>query len=313
MQWKLARKIPVLNSIKAVRSYSDNLEQSGFPVDATLWIVISLAVSAVATLAFFMFFPKIPHIAAVLSIVVLDVMLGYPYLRAMQRISAIEETLPDALKQMADTLKAGGTYEYALREVAMSEYGALKKEMDTVLRKLEEGENFENSLRTLSDNVNSQLVRRTVTIITDAVHSGAGLADILDQISEDVRAMHRISRERKSRTMMQVLFMVAAGAIVAPMIFGFVGTILNMLIGASTGAVEVAKQEAAKKAAGTISSAIQIYIFIEIVATSIMMSLMREGNMNKSIIYFPILLLVAYVVYLVSQVLSGLMVGGVGA
>ena len=48
-------------------------------------------------------------------------------------INAIEEALPDALKQLSDTLKAGGTYEYALREIATSEYDYLSKEMKNVI------------------------------------------------------------------------------------------------------------------------------------------------------------------------------------
>jgi len=312
MALRLARKIPVLNKFKVFRSYADNLEKSGFPVDATLWVLISLLVAVVSGTLFILMMPAIWHLGLIGFIVVLDLLLGYPYLMAMNRIAAIEEDLPDALKQMADTLKAGGTYEYALREVAMSEYGPLKIEMNAVLRKLEEGENFETSLNTLIENIDSVLVRRSITIIIDSVHSGAGLADILDQISDDVRAMHRIGRERKSRTMMQVMFMVAAGAIVAPMIFGFVATILHVLITASAGAVAEEARNAAIKASETIANLIQIYIFIEVVASSIMIALMRDGRVNKSIIYFPFLLLLAYVVYILSQVASGMLVSGIG-
>lgn len=313
MRLKLANRIPFLNRVGAVRKYSEYLEHSGFKIDATIWITVSFAVALVISGLFILVLPKIWYMGLIGFIVLLDLFIGYPYLTALQRVDSIEEILPDALKQMADTLKAGGTYEYALREIAMSEYGPLTKEMNTVLRKLEEGENFEDSLKTLSENVDSLLVRRTVTIIVDSVRAGAGLADILDQISEDVRALHRIGRERKSRTLMQALFMVAAGAVVAPIIFGFVSTIIQVLIGASAGVASAAEQAEAIKAAGFIAVSIQVYIFIEIIATSIMISLMRDGNMSKSIIYFPILLLVAYIVYLVAQVASSIMVGGIGA
>jgi len=56
---------------------------------------------------------------------------------------------------------------------------------------------------------------------------------------------------------------------------------------------------------------IQSYILISVVATGIMMSLIREGKINKSIIYIPVLLLVAYAMYYISVMLLGIVLGGV--
>ena len=71
------------------------------------------------------------------------------------------------------------------------------------------------------------MVKRSVTIIIDSVKAGAGLADILDQIADDIRDTNRINHERRSQTLMQVLFMVTAGAMVTPFIFGLISTIVD--------------------------------------------------------------------------------------
>src|SRR3989338_127058 len=287
MALRLSEKIPLLNKSRLLMKYSEYLYQIEFPVDAVFWILLSIAVSIVVGAGLIVVLPNYWQIGIIMFLVVADLMIGYPYLKASQRIDEIEEALPDALKQIADTLRAGGTYEYAMREIASSEYGYLKKEMNNVLRKLEEGENFENALKTLSTNVDSRLVQRTVTIIIDSVKSGAGLADILEEISEDVRATHQISSERRTRKMLQVIFMFTAGSMVAPAIFGFVTTISNTLItsaAAAKGAAATAQIINAKNAANTIQLGIQGYMLIEVLAASIIISLMREGKIAKSII-----------------------------
>ena len=236
-------------------------------------------------------------------------MLGYPYLKALERVSQIEESLPEALKQMSDTLKAGGTYEFALREVALSQYGPLSKEIEFVLRKLEEGENLENSLMSFADNVDSRLIRRTLAVITDSIKAGAGLADVLDEISNDVREIHRLDIERRSQTLLQVIFMVTAGVLITPLIFGFVSTVINLFVNSTINlALTQADKVASYAKRDIIFQMMQGYLLIEIIATSVMISLMREGKMNKSIIYFPILLLIAFIIYYGAAFLSGMII-----
>ncbi|MFH1586397.1 MAG: type II secretion system F family protein [Candidatus Diapherotrites archaeon] len=323
MALRLMERIPVLNSIGFLKYYSKMLAWSGFRFDPFLWILFSIFLSIFLVVGSWagsdalINYLEMDSLTSVLAglplvvfIVAIDLTIGFPLLNALKRIDEIEETLPDALRQMADTLRAGGTYEYALREVAASEYGALKMEMGYVLRKLEEGENFENSLKVLSK-IDSRLIQRTVTIIVDSVKAGAGLADILEQIAEDVRSTHRINKERRSKTGLQVIFLVTAGSLVAPAIFGFISTVVSFLILAAQGVADDAAIKAADKAREDITLLIQIYVLIETLAASIMISLMRDGKMSKSIIYFPLLLLVAYICFTVVLFGSRSIMGGI--
>lgn len=294
--------------------YAYYMQQAGLDVPVLLWLAGSFLAGLAVGL--FMFFGttllKInePLLGVLGFFIVVDLMIGYPYMKGKARIDAIEANLPDALKQIADTLKTGSTYEYALREVAASQYGPLTDEMKKVLRKLEEGENFENSLMTLSRNVESRLVRRVVTIIIDTVRAGAALADILDDIAADVREMNRIAQERRTKTVLQVIFMVTAGIIVAPFIFGMVATIIDFLINASskTGAKSAAALAQVHNARDLIVFGVKGYILVIAVSASIMIGVMRDGRVSKSLLYIPLLLLIAYAVFYVSQFAVGLMV-----
>ena len=249
---------------------------------------------------------------ALLFIVLLDLLIGYPFWKGTARVEEIERNLADALKQMADTLRAGGTYEFALREVGTGEFGPLNKEINKVLRKLEEGESFERSLFTLSEEIHSRLVDRTVTVIVDAIKAGAGLADVLEDISEDVRETNRVNTERKTRTLMQTMFMIATGSIVAPYIFGVISALIVMFSQSASGFDISPAQVATSILAGDqIILLLQVYIFIAVLASSVMISLMREGKLSKAIVFFPILLFVAFFIFFISRIMAtSILLGG---
>ena len=311
--------IEKLKNNKSFKLYARYLKDSGIKVHPLAWILLSIGVSIAASIAAFTLITLFEFneliIPFIVFIVTADIMIGTPYLKGLKRLEEIERQLPDALKQMADTLKAGSTYESALREVAVPEMGPLGQEMENVLRKLEEGENFDNSLLTFSENVNSRLVKRVITIIIDTVRAGAGLADILEDIAEDAREMYRVHQDRKVKTMLQVMFMVTAGAIITPFIFGIISQITAFLITVAASSGAVADQLVileALSARDLIGLLLQVYIFIEVGLASIMMSLMREGKASKSIIYFPALLLIAFVIFFVSRFAISLMLSSLG-
>lgn len=298
-----------------IEKYAYYMQQANLDVPPLLWlggsVIAAIALGLLVFVGTLILRINEPLHSILAFTIVLDVMIGYPYMKGRSRIDAIEEALPDALKQISDTLKTGSTYEYALREVASAQYGPLSDEMKKVLRKLEEGENFENSLLSLTRNVDSRLVGRVITIIVDTVRAGAQLAEILDDISQDVREMNRIAAERRSKTILQVIFMVAAGVLVAPFIFGLVSVVIDFLIRTSgnTGAITGANLVAVRGARDLIIFAIKGYIFIISVAAAVMIGAMRDGKLSKSLLYTPLLLMLAYTVFFLSQILVGSIVG----
>lgn len=313
---------------KKWEAYNEYLREIKWPFTPLVWVLISVIVaigfsSLVAIIFFVLKLVAVHWIHAIIMttivlIVLVDIMISYPYLKAIKRIEKIETALPDALKQMADTLKAGGTFEFALRGISSSEYGPLTEEMNLVLRRLQEGENLEQALKSFSRNVKSRIVERAMNIILDSIAAGASLADILDEISDDIKATQRIIDERKGSTLMQVLFMVTAGVIVSPFIFGLVISILNFLMSQTpAGMTGTLDQEATMVCSASLPPEaywlcvtdavmlfIVVYIIVETIAIGLMISLIREGKITKSFIYIPILLLMSYSVFFAANVIT---------
>ncbi|VVB76571.1 Type II secretion system (T2SS), protein F [uncultured archaeon] len=297
-----------------LEKYSEWVEFSRMKINAPTWILISIVASVatalITALLSAILIPEVTLIPAAFTIAVLVLTIGYPYMRKESIVENIEKNFSDALKQMADTLKAGDTYEGALREVVESEYGRLSEEMSLALRRLEDGENLESALNGFAARIDSRLVKRTITIILDSIKTGASLADILDDIADDVKDFTRLKDERKANTTMQFLFLIAAGGVIAPLIFGEINSVLSAFSRFTSDTISNDLLPAAQQSSNFILTLIQMYIIITVLGSGTMMAFIRDGKLNKSIIYIPMLLVIAFIAYHVSSfVVKGMVAG----
>jgi len=299
---------------KAYDKYSDWIEFDKMKYPAPAWLAISIGatigVAIISLILTTLILNETTLIPIAFGLATLVITIGYPYMKKESIIDNIEKNFSDALKQMADTLKAGDTYESALREVVESEYGRLSEEMELALRRLEDGENLESALNGFAQRIDSRLIKRTITIVLDSIKTGASLADVLDDIAEDVRDFQRLKEDRKSNTTMQFMFMVAAGGFIAPLIFGEINAVVNNFSKISAQALTHDQLAASAQTSNFIILLIQLYLIIEVVGSGTMMALIREGKINKSIIYIPILLLVAFIMYYASSIMVKSMLAG---
>lgn len=235
--------------------------------------------------------------------VILDLGIGIPLFLYNKHIEAIEHFWPDALRLIADTMKAGTSFDFAIREVASADFGPLSFEFNEVIRRLEMGDTTNDALTHLAIRVDSKIVKRTVTIIQECLRTGAQLADVLDEIANDTKYMYRVKIERQTKTLLQTIFIFAAGGIIAPFIFGLTNVITQFLtdVAATSGVATEAAMTIAVSTQGTIILLLDIYVMIEVAAASLMISLMRNGKISGAFIYFPAMLTVAYIVYSISQ------------
>jgi flagellar protein FlaJ len=227
--------------------------------------------------------------SALLGVLVFDLTLGYPIYSRDKRIDAVEARLPDILQHMATTLKAGGTIEAALHDVSKVEYGPITRDMRTMLRELQEGKTFEDAFTSFADRTESILVMRSANIIVSAKRTGGGLVRALASIADDMRETLHIKREREARTMIQVIFIVIAGCIVAPFIFGLVSGIMVFLAGIGG--------QSASPVFGTLVFYFKGYLVVSAIFSAIAAAMIKEGKVTKAVIYAPALLLLTYTIF----------------
>ncbi|NYZ75000.1 type II secretion system F family protein [Candidatus Micrarchaeota archaeon] len=336
---------------KYKRYYQATGLKISFPAFIALMIVVA-AVAAVSSFGFIQFLP--PHLqqngsllAGALFVAIVSMIFGIPMTLRNNRIDAIESNLPDALKHMALVLKAGGTTESALEEVANADYGALSEELKVSLKQLREGKPFDDVLRDTASITGSKLFMRTTGIIVDARKAGAGLADVMNAIAEDARDILRITRERKARTVMHVAFLLISGIFLSPFIFGFTMSIVEFMSGGIAGSGGFGESPLTKNFTlgdcsqpcllqqdaimGTFVSIgltppettrslfewrlvamdqlLIIFLAAQSLVTMLAIGLIREGKMAKYAVYFPFVMLIVLAVYLGGKLFSTFIIG----
>ena len=110
-----------------------------------------------------------------------------------------EEYLPDFLRDVAESIRAGMPLSKAIENASHGTYGALTDEMKITSAQISWGVDFEEALKKFAERVKSKLVRQAMLIIIESHKSGGDVADILETVSTDIKTLKSIEQERKSK------------------------------------------------------------------------------------------------------------------
>lgn len=276
---------------RAYLKFKDTVKFAEMKINPRLLFILTIISTIVAVVVGWFLFDI--TLSILLALLILDIGFGLPFYLASQKIKKVEEKLPDVLHHMGTTLKTGGTIEVALREVSRVEYGPITKGVKNMLREINEGKTFEEAFSSFAINSKSELMQRAAIIIIAARKSGGALLETLTAMAEDIRALYRLKRERTTKTFLQFLFILVAGCLVAPFVFGIVKSVLEILIqvgGASTpGALSVVAQ---------FDFIFKAYVILESGLSILGAVQVREGNISKAAIYIPIGVIISYIIYI---------------
>lgn len=287
--------------------YKKYMNSAKLAAPPEIWIVGSIIASAV--LSYLSFILLGDFFGSIILLLFLGTFsLGYPYMLHQKRIEDIDKNLPGVLREIATSLKSGGTMEHSLKEVIESDHGAMTHEIKVVIKEMRDGKTFSDAMKSMARRADSQLLERSVFIIVDAVKAGASIADVLEALAEDIRKIYRLKRDRVSKTTMQFMFIIFAGGLIAPVLFGLSVQILHFMItSATSGTSDIALK--ALETEKTLTDYMTIYLIIEATFSALMISIIRTGKFTKVITYGPMMVAMAYFFFKVGQVFGGMLLG----
>ena len=109
----------------------------------------------------------------------------------------IEEKFPDFLRDLAEYWKGGLSMTVAVQTLATSEYGALNDEVKKMSDQLSWGIKFSDVILQFAERVGTPLVKRAISLISEADRAGGKISDILVTAANDSREIKFLEAERK--------------------------------------------------------------------------------------------------------------------
>lgn len=185
-----AREIPLLSIV------FQKAAQANLPYAPTTIVLAMLAIAMAA----FLFF-SIATAAPVMVRAVVAVVLGYAavflWLRrlAKRRLQAFEEQLPDAVDLIVRSLRIGHPFTSAVNIVASEMQDPIGTEFGIIADESTYGMPVTESLDRLADRVAVPDLRFLAVAVTIQTQSGGNLAEILNGLSEVVRARFKLFRK----------------------------------------------------------------------------------------------------------------------
>ena len=214
------------------------------------------------------------------------------FMKMERRASEIENSIPDFLRQLSSMLKVGLSLENALIDMSNHGKGPLYDELRRVVVEIRMGKSLDESFNGMAMRLDSKDLERSFKIILNAHKSGGSLSDIILDVSDDLRAILVLKRERKASVMMSIMFLVIASTIAAPFALGMVGVYSSFMmeLGKGGSICEVAPLAA------------EIYLIIQSICAGFLIALIMYGDLRKGLRYsIPITSSAFLVFYLINN------------
>ena len=266
-----------------------------------LAILIIFILASEIALALSLVFMGLPLAVLILPFFICPALFTYVVVQQERRAQEIEKTAPDFLRQLSSMLQVGLSFENAMEDMSQYGEGPLYDEMRRTIIEIRMGRNFDDAWRAMSKRLKSKELERVFSIILDGRKSGSSISRVLEDVSDDLRDLLALKRERKSSVMMSVMFLLISAIVATPFAIGMVSVYSNFMqnYGLESDVILTAPL------AG------EIYLVIHSVLVGFIISLIMYGEFKKGIKFsLPLASASFGIFYIISTIGGSLLMGG---
>ena len=242
-----------------------------------------------------------------------------------KRKSQLEEMLPDYFQIASANLRSGIALDRALLLAARPEFKFLSDDVKDMSRRVLGGETLETSLTEFSNRYRSYQLQHAVRMMLEAVRYGGAMADLLDQLSKDMRNQQLQQKEVAGQLLMYSIFIAFAALIAAPLLYGLTSqmivvtdTVWNGILaqnpgGLPTTGVSFLKPSPPKIAPSVYEDFAYVSIIIITGFAALIMSAISSGSTVRGIKYLPLFIAGGFGVYLIVRHVIALVFTSIGS
>ncbi len=266
-----------------------------------LAILIIFILVAEIVLALILTLLNLPVSVLILPLFVIPGLFTYVIVQQEKRAQEIEKTAPDFLRQLSSMLQVGLSFENAMEDMAQYGEGPLYDEMRRTIIEIRMGRNFDDAWRAMSKRLKSKELERIFSIILDGRKSGSSISNVLSDVSDDLRDLMALKRERKSTVMMSVMFLLISAVIATPFAVGMVGVYSGFMQSYGLESEIIV----------TAPIAGEIYLIIHSVLVGFIIAIIMYGDLKKGFKFsLPLAMASFAIFYFISTFGGSLLMGG---
>lgn len=243
----------------------------------------------------------------------------YINLMMYYRTKKIEENLPDYLGFTAANLRAGMPIDKALWLAIRPRFGPLAKEMEMVAKATMGGEDLQAALTKFANKYNSKVLKRSVSLLNEGLSAGGKISELISKIAWNLDEVKIMKEEISANVTNYVIFIGFATIIAAPLLFSLCSMLLYIISNLQS-VIGPATQTAQSLPVSFMKSGISvgdfsIYAYLSLGVTSIfssmIVSIIRKGNIRDGLKYIPVFLISAITIFIVCRNLLQLIFAGI--
>ncbi|MEM3828383.1 MAG: type II secretion system F family protein [Conexivisphaerales archaeon] len=157
--------------------------------------------------------------------------INYPKLRAIRRTKDMETHLPGLLRELLVKIRAGEPLFNGILEASQSVKGELQKILTSIVEKTEAGEELAYSIESEAKTTPSNLVRRVLEAVANAVNSGGDLSSTLDTLNDYVITHQQSEFQAYSRSLLPMSLAYMLICVVLPSLGNTIMVLLSSFAG----------------------------------------------------------------------------------
>lgn len=225
----------------------------------------------------------------------------YEFLR-LRKVRKIDDRFPDFVRDLAESRYAGMTFTKAIMYASRGNYGILTPEIQKIARQISWGSSVDNALNAFAKRVNTKLIRRTVSLITEASRSGGNVADVLNAASKDAREIKLIESERRASMLSYVAVIYVGIGVFLLIIIVLCKSLLPNMIGGSATAAAGAYQTIGVGGGGGITqlAITEVFFYASLVQScgmGIVTGVFEEGNVISGVKHVFIMIIITWFIF----------------
>ena len=240
------------------------------------------------------------------------------------RRTKMEAMLPDYLQVASANLRSGIALDKALLLAARPEFTFLSEDVKEMSRHIMSGVTLEKALEEFATRYESPQLTHSVRMMTEAIKYGGAMADLLDQLSKDMRKQQIIQKEVSGQLLMYSIFIAFAAIIAAPVLYGLTSQMIgvtdkvwNGILASNPNGLPTVGLSFLKPSPPKITPQEYYYFSIGAIVlisgfAAVIMSAIASGSALRGIRYVPVFIIIGLVIFFVMKLVVGILFGAIG-